>query len=106
MNRRFDDNAAVWLAGAADDTPAPSLAKDITVDVAIIGGGFTGVSTAYHLSRRFPGLGVAVLEAKVLGNGASGRNGGMMLNGVTSADDPDTDRRGTRSRPSDGRLGR
>jgi gamma-glutamylputrescine oxidase len=89
VNRRFDDNAAVWLAGAADDTPAPPLAKDITVDVAIIGGGFTGVSTAYHLSRRNPKLGIALVEAKRLGNGASGRNGGMMLNGISLTGDID-----------------
>jgi glycine/D-amino acid oxidase-like deaminating enzyme len=89
VNRRFDDNAAVWLAGAADDTPAPPLSRDITVDVAIIGGGFTGVSSAYHLSRRFPKLGIALVEAKRLGNGASGRNGGMMLNGISLTGDID-----------------
>lgn len=88
--RTFDDNQAVWLAGAPA-APAPTpLSGDRTVDVAIIGGGFTGVSTAYHLSRRFPGLGVALLEARRLANGASGRNGGMMLNGVTDGDDVDT----------------
>lgn len=86
----FDDNTAVWLVGAAPDEPAPPLARDLAVDVAIIGGGFTGVSTAYHLSRRFPSLGIALLEAKRLGNGASGRNGGMMLNGITMSEDPDT----------------
>jgi glycine/D-amino acid oxidase-like deaminating enzyme len=79
----FDDNQAVWLAGAAPDDPAAPLARDLTADVAIIGGGFTGVSTAYHLSRRFPDRGVVLLEARRLGNGASGRNGGLMLNGVT-----------------------
>ncbi|MGE0547512.1 MAG: NAD(P)/FAD-dependent oxidoreductase [Kofleriaceae bacterium] len=83
FERTFDDNRSVWLAGAAADTPSPPLARDISVDVAIIGGGFTGVSTAYHLSKRMPGLGVALLEAKSLGNGASGRSGGMMLNGVS-----------------------
>ena len=86
----FDDNQAVWLEGAAA-APAPTpLAGDVEVDVAIIGGGFTGVSTAYHLSRRFPDLGIVLLEAKRLANGASGRNGGMMLNGVTDSDDADT----------------
>lgn len=85
----FDDNHAVWLVGAAAAEPATPLAGDLTVDVAIVGGGFTGVSTAYHLSRRFPELGIAILEAKLLGNGASGRNGGMMLNGVSLTEDPD-----------------
>jgi gamma-glutamylputrescine oxidase len=85
----FDDNRSVWTLGAAPDQPAAPLAGDLTVDVAIIGGGFTGVSTAYHLSRRNPGLGIALLEARALGNGASGRSGGMMLTGIRP--DPDTD---------------
>lgn len=88
LGRTFDDNQAVWLDGAAPAPPPTPLAADLTVDVAIIGGGFTGVSTAYHLGRRFPDLGIALLEAKQLGNGASGRNGGMMLNGVTPTEDP------------------
>lgn len=90
LDRVFDDNAAVWLAGAPDDAPASPLTRDLDVDVAIIGGGFTGVSTAYRLSQRFPQLGIALLEAKQLGNGASGRNGGLVLNGITVRDrDPD-----------------
>jgi glycine/D-amino acid oxidase-like deaminating enzyme len=90
MSRAFDDNTAVWLHGAAPDEPAPPLARDLEVDVAIIGGGFTGVSAALHLSRRFPARGVALLEARRLGNGASGRNGGLVLNGITARDlDPD-----------------
>lgn len=51
-------------------------------DLVIVGGGFTGVSTAWHLSRRRPDLGIALLEAGVLGQGASGRNGGQVLHGV------------------------
>lgn len=90
-SRTFDDNTSVWTVGAAPDPPAAPLARDLAVDVAIIGGGFTGVSTAYHLSRRNPGLGIALLEAKSLGNGASGRSGGQMLTGIRP--DPDTDGR-------------
>jgi gamma-glutamylputrescine oxidase len=90
MKRVFDDNTAVWLVGAPDDQPAPPLERDLDVDVAIIGGGFTGVSTAYHLSRQRPDLGIALVEATRLGNGASGRNGGLVLNGITVLDaDPD-----------------
>jgi len=86
----FDDNASAWLIGAPPDEPAPPLARDLTVDVAIIGGGFTGVSTAYHLATRHPGLGIALVEAVRLGNGASGRNGGLVLNGITVLEfDPD-----------------
>jgi glycine/D-amino acid oxidase-like deaminating enzyme len=82
-DRAFDDNAAAWLIGAPPDTPTPPLTRDLDVDVAIIGGGFTGVSTAYHLSRRCPELGIALLEARQLANGASGRNGGLVLNGIS-----------------------
>lgn len=83
-SQTFDDNQSVWLAGAAHDEPAPALTRDLQVDVAIIGGGFTGVSTAYELSRRLPQLGIALFEGKRLGNGASGRSGGMMLNGIAA----------------------
>jgi glycine/D-amino acid oxidase-like deaminating enzyme len=51
-----------------------------TVDVAVIGGGFTGLSAALALTRR--GAGVAVLEAETFGWGASSRNGGMVLTGL------------------------
>ncbi|MEW5736461.1 MAG: FAD-binding oxidoreductase [Thermodesulfobacteriota bacterium] len=55
------------------------------MDVAIVGGGFTGLSTALHLKKAEPSLNVAILESQVVGFGASGRNGGfnMTLFGVT-----------------------
>ena len=89
MTAVFDDNTSPWLIDAADDPPAAPLANDLEVDVAIIGGGFTGVSTAYHLARRFPERRIVLLEAKRLANGASGRNGGMMLNGISFSSDPE-----------------
>lgn len=52
------------------------LPGDIDVDVAIVGGGYTGLWTAYYLLRERPDLRVAVLERFVVGFGASGRNGG------------------------------
>lgn len=82
MSQPFDENRSVWLAGKPPYEPSPPLDRDLDVDVAIIGGGFTGVSAAYHLSKRFPDLGLALVEAKALGNGASGRNGGQMLNWI------------------------
>ncbi len=88
--RVFDDNTSVWLEGAPPDSPAAPLAKDLDVDIAIIGGGFTGISAAYHLSKRHPELRITLLEARQLANGASGRNGGLVLNGITVLDpDPD-----------------
>jgi glycine/D-amino acid oxidase-like deaminating enzyme len=58
-----------------DDGP---LDKDISVDVAIIGGGYTGLSTAIHLARNH-GIDAIILEANKTAWGASGRNGGFIL---------------------------
>jgi glycine/D-amino acid oxidase-like deaminating enzyme len=54
----------------------PGLDGDTEVDVAIVGGGLTGLWAAYYLHRADPGLSIAVLERDVAGFGASGRNGG------------------------------
>ncbi len=53
-----------------------ALAQDAVVDVAVVGGGYTGLWTAYWLLRADPSLRVLVLEREVAGFGASGRNGG------------------------------
>lgn len=68
-----------WLAAYGAYTPNPPLQGDLDVDVAIIGGGFTGLSAAYHLRKYEPTMRVAVLEAEVVGYGASGRNGGFSM---------------------------
>lgn len=62
--------------------PRPEYAPldgDLAVDVAIIGGGFTGLSAAAHLAKA--GVGVALIEAHRFGDGASGRNGGQLGTG-------------------------
>ena len=56
--------------------PEPPRPLPAQVDVAIVGGGFTGLWTAYYLKRLDPSLDIAVLEAVTVGFGASGRNGG------------------------------
>ncbi len=56
----------------------PELEGVVRADVLIIGGGFTGVSAAYHLKRDYPELRVVLLEADVVGYGASGRNAGFV----------------------------
>ncbi len=69
-----------YSATATEPFPqAPQLTESITVDACVIGGGYTGLSTALHLSRS--GASVALLEASLIGNGASGRNGGQVHNG-------------------------
>ncbi|MBW2697795.1 MAG: FAD-dependent oxidoreductase, partial [Deltaproteobacteria bacterium] len=62
--------------------PRPALVSDREVDVAIVGGGFTGLWTAYYLKRLQPDLRVAIVEAEITGFGASGRNGGWCLGGI------------------------
>lgn len=69
----FDSLAAT---GADELAPRPSLPGDRDVDVAIVGGGLTGLWSAYYLLKRDPGLHVAILEQHIAGYGASGRNGG------------------------------
>ena len=68
-----------WLADRPPFEVAPALRSDITADVAIIGGGYTGLSAAYHLKSADPSLDVAVLEAETTGFGASGRNAGFVM---------------------------
>src|ERR1700687_2562691 len=57
--------------------PSPPLQKDVNADVAIVGGGFTGLWTAFFLSQADPKLGIVVLEQDICGGGPSGRNGGF-----------------------------
>lgn len=60
-------------------TPGPALVGNVSVDVAIVGGGFTGLWTAHFLLRADPSLKLAVIERDVVGYGASGRNGGFAM---------------------------
>ncbi|MEW5733358.1 MAG: FAD-binding oxidoreductase [Thermodesulfobacteriota bacterium] len=81
--RTFEEKS-YWMT-TRDYSPSPRLTGDRKVDVAIVGGGFTGLSTAYHIKKDAPGTSVALLEAEIIGFGASGRNGGfnMTLFGLT-----------------------
>ena len=67
-----------WLSMLPEE-PVEVLCDSVEVDVAVIGAGFTGLSTAYHLRRADPSLRVAILESDVVGFGASGRNAGFSM---------------------------
>ena len=67
---------SLWAATAEPGPPAPRLAGPVEADVAVIGGGFTGLSSALHLAEA--GKQVVLLEAAEPGWGASGRNGGQV----------------------------
>ena len=58
--------------------PSPALSGSVTADVAIVGGGFTGLWTALALKERAPQLSSALIEASLCGSGASGKNGGKV----------------------------
>jgi len=66
------------LAAGLGGEPAPPLEGDVEADVAIVGGGYTGLWTALALAERDPSLHVVVLEAGECGRGPSGRNGGFL----------------------------
>jgi glycine/D-amino acid oxidase-like deaminating enzyme len=66
------------LAREGNPAAAPALAGDATADVAIVGGGYTGLWTALALRERAPELHVTLLEAEICGHGPSGRNGGFV----------------------------
>ena len=68
----------LWWADQRAGATRPALAQDESVDVAIVGAGYTGLWTAYYLLQADPSLTVLVLEAEHVGFGASGRNGGWV----------------------------
>ncbi|MFJ9541650.1 NAD(P)/FAD-dependent oxidoreductase [Streptomyces sp. NPDC101225] len=81
-------NGGISFWYADDGLPAVRrpLAGDAAADVVIVGGGYTGLWTAYYLKRAAPFLRITVLEQKFCGYGASGRNGGWLYNGIAGRD--------------------
>ena len=75
---------SIWAETAPGRPTAPPLSGPEEADVAVIGGGFTGLSTALHLARA--GCSVRVVEAMAVGWGASGRNNGQVIPTLTAAE--------------------
>jgi gamma-glutamylputrescine oxidase len=74
-----DHALSLYAAGAVNAPAFPSLRQNVKTRVAIIGGGYTGLSAALHLAEA--GIDAVVLEAERVGWGASGRNGGQLHSG-------------------------
>lgn len=74
------DARSYYAASCVMHSPHLPLQGEITADVCVVGGGFSGLNTAIELVQR--GLSVVLLEAHTIGWGASGRNGGQLIRGV------------------------
>jgi len=72
-----------WLDGQDAPEPLPALAANVTADLAVVGGGFTGLWTALLARERDPARDVVLLEARTSGWAASGRNGGFCSASLT-----------------------
>ncbi len=79
MQQREAHTPSYYAASAHTAPERPALNDHLEADVAIVGGGFTGVASALSLAER--GYSVVLLEANRIGWGASGRNGGQVLAG-------------------------
>ena len=80
MSERHDAHG-YWLAEAGPAEPAPALERQQSADVVVVGGGYTGLWTAWQVKQLQPEASVVVLEQEGCGVGPSGRNGGF-LNGL------------------------
>ncbi len=67
-----------WLAQAGPVEPQPSLDGEVEADVVIVGGGFTGMWTAWLLRELAPDVEVVIVEGAICGEGPSGRSGGFV----------------------------
>lgn len=81
--KNSDYPGSYYAASASPAPQRPPLSGMLETDVCIVGGGYSGLSTALHLAES--GRGVTVLEAARIGWGASGRNGGQVINGLNAS---------------------
>ena len=83
MHTASEHTASYYAATANNPERYPKLCGDQHCDVVIVGGGFTGVSAMLHLAER--GYDVALVESNRIAWGASGRNGGQLIDGFVDA---------------------
>jgi len=84
MHSNSAHTRSYYAASTNRKTDYPSLQGEQRCDVAVVGAGYTGLSSALHLAER--GYDVAVVEAHTVGWGASGRNGGQLIDGFVDSD--------------------
>ena len=84
INQNQEHTHSYYAATANEITDYPVLEGGKSVDVCVVGGGFTGVAAALTLAER--GFSVALVEANRIGWGATGRNGGHLINGISGLD--------------------
>ena len=78
--QKQEHTGSYYAASVNEVTDYPALEGSVSADVCVVGAGFTGVATALTLAER--GYSVALVEANRVGWGASGRNGGQLINGI------------------------
>jgi glycine/D-amino acid oxidase-like deaminating enzyme len=80
-DQKQEHTGSYYAASVNEVTDYPVLEGSKSVDICVVGAGFTGVATALTLAER--GYSVALVEANRIGWGASGRNGGQIINGIS-----------------------
>ena len=68
---------SLWQSELPDQPRRPPVRGEVRADVAVIGAGFTGLWTAYYLSTYAPATRILLIDTHYVGNGASGRSGGL-----------------------------
>ena len=81
IHQKQEHTKSYYAATVNEVTDYPELEGTVSADICVIGAGFTGVATALTLAER--GYSVALVEANRVGWGASGRNGGQLINGIS-----------------------
>ena len=80
-DQKQEHTSSYYAATVNETSTYPALQGGATADVCVVGAGFTGVSTALALAER--GYSVALVEGNRIGWGASGRNGGQLIHGIS-----------------------
>ena len=83
-NIKIEHVSSYYAATINNSKNYPELKENISSEVCIVGGGFTGVNTAINLAKK--GYEVVLIDAARIGWGASGRNGGQLISGFTFSD--------------------